>query len=344
MIFYNVLLIIAEILLSSYPQLIKLVNTNLFSQLSIRFITFTILGLLFTFLFDCNISNGLGNILKILFTYSLWQYISLGLISILHVLTSYSAFHLLSSGISYTLFYTYPLFNIIGRILLYGEHIPINKLLYFIFPIIGVYLISTNGHTNPTQTSGNNTQTQSENIDYIVYGVFAGLLSAITETIVYLIIKNQKLSTSPFQNIILFYLLGAIITISLLIYNYIYTTTTTTTSITTTTKPTPTTMPIPNDTNTEMPTSIFFSNLEWSISGNDLKNALLFTIFIGFFGTIMRFFLIPRISTLTFNSLIFLGIIFAYIWGYYLSYEKIDIIHIIGSLLIIMTIFMVNRK
>ena len=132
MIFYNVLLIIAEILLSSYPQLIKLVNTNLFSQLSIRFITFTILGLLFTFLFDCNISNGLETILKTLFTYSFWQYISLGLISILHVLTSYSAFHLLSSGISYTLFYTYPLFNIIGRILLYGEHIPINKLLYFI--------------------------------------------------------------------------------------------------------------------------------------------------------------------------------------------------------------------
>ena len=340
MIFYNILLIIAEILLSSYPQLIKLVNTNLFSQLSIRFITFAILGLLFTFLFDCNISSGLGAILKTVFTYSFWQYISLGLISILHVVTSYSAFHLLSSGISSTLFYTYPLFNIIGRILLYGEHIPINKLLYFIFPVIGVYLISTNGHTTTTHVPENTNTPENTNIDYVVYGIFAGLLSAITETIVYLIIKNQKLSNSPFQNIILFYLLGAIITISIIIYNYI--TTSNTTSNTATTNTYKNTI-IHNETNIQL-TSNFFSNLEWLISGNDLNYALIFTIFIGFFGTVIRYFLIPRISTLTFNSLIFLGIIFAYIWGYYLSNEKIDIIHIIGSILIIITIFMVNRK
>ena len=89
--------------------------------------------------------------------------------------------------------------------------------------------------------------------------------------------------------------------------------------------------------------SMWINNTYYTF-GNDLNYALIFTIFIGFFGTVIRYFLIPRISTLTFNSLIFLGIIFAYIWGYYLSNEKIDIIHIIGSILIIITIFMVNRK
>ncbi len=40
------LLVLAELGLSLYPQLIKLIDINLESQVVIRFITYTILGLL----------------------------------------------------------------------------------------------------------------------------------------------------------------------------------------------------------------------------------------------------------------------------------------------------------
>ena len=65
---------------------------------------------------------------------------------------------------------------------------------------------------------------------------------------------------------------------------------------------------------------------------------------IGFVGYILRFFTIPRLSTLTFNSLIFIGVIFSYIWGYIFSKEKIDKNSIIGTLLIMGSIFTINKS
>ena len=65
---------------------------------------------------------------------------------------------------------------------------------------------------------------------------------------------------------------------------------------------------------------------------------------IGFVGYILRFFTIPRLSTLTFNSIIFIGVIFSYIWGYIFSNENIDNNSIIGTLLIMVSIFKINSK
>jgi drug/metabolite transporter (DMT)-like permease len=53
--------------------------------------------------------------------------------------------------------------------------------------------------------------------------------------------------------------------------------------------------------------------------------------------------LIPKLNTLKFNSLIFIGVIFAYIWGYLLSNENIYLENILGSGLILFAIFMMNK-
>lgn len=54
--------------------------------------------------------------------------------------------------------------------------------------------------------------------------------------------------------------------------------------------------------------------------------------------------MIPKLSTLLFNSLIFVGVIFSYLWGYFLSKEPITYSNLSGTILIVMSIFFINNK
>lgn len=302
-----IILLFSEIALSLYPQLIKLVNTNLETQLATRFITYSTLSLIITLFYNPN---------KIFFNYSLQEYIGLGSINIIHVLASYIAFRILSSGTSYTLFYTYPIFNLIARSLLYKEKILLNHYIYIIIAIIGVYLL-TNKQLKQSK----------ENVkDYLIIGLFAGIISAITESIIYLFVKDKK-NQSPFQDITRFYLLGGIISILLTIYSNIIKT--------------------DNFENKPSSNTDFFelfkiNKIKINLDKDQIITLVLFNAIIGFIGYILRFYIIPKISTLQFNSLIFIGVIFAYIWGFILSNEKIYLENIIGSLLILSSIYLIN--
>ena len=70
---------------------------------------------------------------------------------------------------------------------------------------------------------------------------------------------------------------------------------------------------------------------------------ILFNAIVGFVGHLLRFIMIPKLSTLLFNSLIFTGVIFSYIWGYILSNEPITYSNLSGTLLILMSIFLINE-
>ena len=70
---------------------------------------------------------------------------------------------------------------------------------------------------------------------------------------------------------------------------------------------------------------------------------ILFNAIIGFSGYLLRFIMIPQLSTLLFNSLIFTGVIFSYIWGYILSNEPITYNNVSGTLLILSSIFLINK-
>jgi drug/metabolite transporter (DMT)-like permease len=304
---YFITLFFSEITLSLYPQLIKLVNTNLETQLASRFITYSILSLIVTLFY---------NPYNLFFNYSLSEYIGLGSINIVHVLSSYIAFRILSSGTSYTLFYTYPIFNLIARSLFYKEKILLHHYIYIIIAIIGVYLITNKQLEEKKDTTK----------DYLIIGLSAGIISAITESIIYLFVKNQK-RQSPFQDINRFYLFGGFISIILAIY-----------SNTTT-----------QDTfeNKESNNSHFFeiftiNKIKIDLDKNKIITLVLFNALIGFIGYVLRFYIIPKISTLQFNSLIFIGVIFAYVWGFFLSNEQIYLENVLGSFLILTSIYLIN--
>lgn len=306
----TLILILSEIGLSLYPQLIKLVNTNIETQLAIRFITYSFLAAAISLLTNTEI-----------FKYSLIENIAFGSINLIHVFTSYLAFKLLSSGVSYTLFYTYPIFNLLGRVLLFNEQFSIKQFVYIITAIFGVYLV-----TNKPQSNNNNIESWSLSTTEI--GIIAGLLSAITESIIYLFVKNVKKEhgITPFQELTRFYILGGIIGITFIAYSYYQTTNTTNTQ----------TLDTPKNS------SIYLEQFDISLKFDSLIGIILFNALIGFIGYVLRFYIISRTNTIKFNSLIFLGIIFAYIWGFILGGEIIKIENLIGSFIIIFTIYMIN--
>jgi hypothetical protein len=305
---YSQLVIVSEIALSLYPQLIKLIPTTLDIQLVVRFITYSILALSSLPIFET---------LKALKTIPITSSIIMGLVNILHIASSYYSFKTLSSGFSYSLFYTYPIFNLLGRSIFNNEKItPINYL-YIAIAIVGVYLVYYKQSHRNISTS-ENTEDTEKNDNQKEKGLIAGICSAITESLIYFMVKNDIPTISPFIQIIKTYLLGGILSIGYISYISYKTIQ-------------------PPETSSELITD---TKLDW----NAWITIILFNALIGFVGYVLRFYLIPKISTLTFNSLIFTGVIFAYIWGYILGGEPIYLENILGSGLILGSIYMINKN
>jgi drug/metabolite transporter (DMT)-like permease len=72
-----------------------------------------------------------------------------------------------------------------------------------------------------------------------------------------------------------------------------------------------------------------------SVTTNGLIAILLFNTFVGFVGYALRFYMIPKVSTLIFSSLSFFGIVSAYIFGLIGASETPSWIQLCGALAII---------
>jgi drug/metabolite transporter (DMT)-like permease len=162
--FYESLTFLSEIVLSAYPILIKKVPATLTAQTTIRMVTFTILAGIAAALTGSPLMQGatLANVL------------GPGLLNLVHVGSSYTAFEALPAGNAMALFYTYPVWNILGAAATFGEHIEPRILPWIATAIVGSVLIA-----QPTLGNWN------------IYGVIAALLAAVTETGIYLWFRKE---------------------------------------------------------------------------------------------------------------------------------------------------------
>jgi drug/metabolite transporter (DMT)-like permease len=163
--------IISESLLSLYPVFVKNIQLPMATQLWSRFFTYTVISFFFI---DKSIIPLLLSIPGILLMF----------VTILHVYVSYKGFMLLESGISYALFYTYPLFIYLGT---YYSIDP-----YFIFPMIGTWIM------------------YQDNKKINLWGIGMILLAAITEAMIYFIVRRIK-TPNPWNHVFISYVLGAIL-------------------------------------------------------------------------------------------------------------------------------------
>ncbi len=275
--FYETLTFASEIVLSAYPILIKKVPASLTAQTTLRMITFAILAAIATAITGNPLLQGstLSNVL------------GPGLLNLLHVGSSYSAFEALPAGNAMALFYTYPVWNILGAAATFGEQIDFSTLPWIGAALLGAFLIA-----EPTRSNWN------------AYGIIAALLAAITETGIYLWFRKEP-EISSWTTMARMYGGSALLLLPLFLLGV----------------------------------------LAWGSQGSGaLQSMVLFNVFIGFVGYAMRFYTIPHISTVTFSSISFFGIIAAYLLGWVFVGEIPHFQQGIGAALIVLANLFLLKK
>jgi drug/metabolite transporter (DMT)-like permease len=177
----NTSVVISEVLLSLYPILVKVVPTNFDTGLLARFGVFTVASLIFY--------SGQPIHLGKVFLY--------GLVTLFHVVTSYTAFSNLSAGTSMSLFYTFPIMNIIAGILFLGETISFRAIFFVLLGFAGTLLLSQEIPNEEVKGEKPIEVPQS-------LAIWAGLLAAFSETLMFLVIRDTK-TTNPIDSMLQLY-------------------------------------------------------------------------------------------------------------------------------------------
>jgi drug/metabolite transporter (DMT)-like permease len=277
----------SESVLSLYPVLVKQLRSSLTSQVFQRCMVYGLLAVLF---------GGIGSMTNLFSSDSnILLFLGLGIVNLAHVWTSYRAFQKLPGGAALTLFYTYPILNILGAWLVFGEKINASALPYFALIMAGVYLLIT-ATGKAKEVPGEVKEVFSEENDTDKKGfkwldVLAGLGAAITETLIYLMLYSRRAEkgVNMFTSVQRVYGSSALLMLPLLFAG-----------------------------------KIDFIGGEMKLMG--LWNALL-----GFTGYAARFAAIPLVSPLLFSALSLFGIVIGYLWGFLFGQETISGRGLLGS-------------
>jgi drug/metabolite transporter (DMT)-like permease len=271
----------SEVALSLYPILIKAVPVSLNTQLLSRFLTFTVLAailakpsaLLQTWATSAGILRSSG----------------LGAITLAHVATSYYAFKELPAGVAMSLFYTYPILNLLGGVLLFGESVSWFQVLMMGLCFVGVLFVSFGSAGSATKSE----EGEAKGVHW--KGVASALAASLTEVAMYFAVRTAKVPDPFFATLELYP--GALFGMLGLLFA------------------TKTTGTINMSPSVWLPMTLF--------------NAL-----IGFVGYNMRFYAIPKVSTLVFSLLSFIGVVSSFGFGWLFASETPSVMSALGAALI----------
>ena len=182
----------SETVLSLYPILIKVVPTNLGTQTLARFLIYPLAALLV---------GGFGPLLSAYKGDALGRNAAMGALNVTHIAASYFAFKELPAGVAMSLFYTYPLWNLIGASLFLGESVPWHLLPIVAIALFGTFLVATSKAEVVSGADLDEKKTLS------VRGILAALISSVTETAIFLAVRGA-VGQSPFYTIHQLYLGG----------------------------------------------------------------------------------------------------------------------------------------
>lgn len=178
--------ITAEIALALHPILIKQVGVSLPTQLFARLGIYSALA------------TGLSSPADRKFSWGSWpaatQSIVFGLMNLLHIGSSYLSYEHLPAGSALALFYTYPFFNILAGVLFLGDSFDFKLLPLLAMAFLGVVLISkyTKDGNGDDQGTEQKEGFENKSKKSIAIGVAASLISALTETMIYMIAKTGQ--------------------------------------------------------------------------------------------------------------------------------------------------------
>lgn len=288
--------LVSDSLLSLYPVFVKKISIPMDLQLWTRLITYVLISLFFI---------NLNWIIPNIFTSSA---IALAIINIVHIYTSYEGFTNLDSGVAYSIFNIYPLLILLMA--------GVSWRFEYLYAIGGLILFVYSSYLQEIKNKNNKILTN------FAYGFGMMLVAALTEALIYFVVKNLK-TDNNWNQLFIAYFFGAILTSIWVVKKYLldnyegFDTNSTNTTNTTDT----------NDTNdTEKSDKLGLVGLAIIING-----------IIGALGYWLRFYSVYRLEPSIYAMLSFFGIIMAYFYGVIINSESIDWYKIVGTGLIILS-------
>lgn len=287
----------SEAILALYPILLRTLPTNLFTQWFARFLTFPLLATLAE---------------PKPFRWSITTLVA-GVINLVHIGASYVCFRLLPAGIALSVFYLYPIFNLLAGALFLGDRLTPLVAVLVLLAVAGVYLLATSEPSATATQEPTATATQEpsatqepfkepkdpEDPHATTKGIVAGVVAALTETLLYLYIRIDPAAASPFHAIQQLYPVG----LSVLLV------------------------------------ALALRPALLDLRPQTLVPLLAFNALIGFTGYAVRFHAIPHVSTLVFSLLSFVGVVFGYLWSHWLTTDETHPRAWLGSALIVLAAF-----
>jgi drug/metabolite transporter (DMT)-like permease len=308
---YESFVLLSEVLLSAYPILIKRVNASVFFQTGLRMAIYTVLAATAALVTGSPLAAA-----------GLWstESIATGFLNLIHVGASYTAFEQLPAGNAMALFYLYPMFNILGAAAVLGESLPLSQLPWIALAFAGALLLA-----QPTAKN------------WTLVGVVCALLAAATETGIYLWFKTKSepnverfedkdkdkgvdsqpsedkgmdsqpsedkgMDSQPWTKMIQLYgssgILWALVALVLGSLG-------------------------------------FLAKGTFRLTAAGLGAIALFNALVGFNGYALRFFLIPRVSTVVYSVLSFFGVVSAYGLGWLFQGEVPTLTQVAGAVAIV---------
>jgi len=279
-----ILKLVSESLLSFYPAMVKYIPYPVYNQLQVRLFIYTIISAIF--------SSQLTHLLPFLISPI---GILLAITNLFHVWSSYVGFKNLDAGVSYSLFYIYPLL-----IILFAGN---TFRWYFLLPLLGVYFLTKSQNQAHSQKS--------------MIGILAILGAAVSEAMIYFIVKKIQ-NGNKWDTLFIAYFFPAVAVTLYLIF---------------TKKLIPTVPEQKNDILSQSDKKEEkFANLGAS---KYFILLLLGNAIIGAIGYYLRFYTIDRLPSSLYGILSYVGIVMAYVYGYILNNDEVTLQKIIGSVIII---------
>ena len=226
---------------------------------------------------------------------------ALGATNLIHIATSYEAFRHLPAGQAMSLLYTYPLWNLIFMGTFGGETIPVLSYAFMGLASVGAFLLNMD--------PGLATSTALVKSPNPVWGVFMGLLMALSESTMVVLLKLIGWR-DPAKSVFIVNSSASIWLAAVLFIQEIVGS-----------------------------TANLFGSGERKWNGNwwDAAALTLFHSVTLFGGYWLRYYAVPRLSTTTYAMLSYAGLIASYLFGIFFVKETPGWISIAGAALIVIS-------
>jgi len=268
--------LVSEGLLGLYPIFIRKIPLDLDIQMWTRLIAFVLISIFFinySYVTNTLLSN---------------EGMALAIVNMAHIYTSYEGFDNLDSGISFSIFNIYPLLILLLSGVLWTPA--------YIYAILALILFIYSNYSKIDSKKDDSS---------FRYGMIMIILAALTEAIMYFIVKNLP-TDNNWNHVFIAYFMGSIL---LTIY---------------------------------IVKSNKFENINLNSSWIIVIIGLLINAVIGCLGYYLRFNSITNLDTGTYATLSYTGIVMAYIYGILFNDEQITNYSIIAPTLIIYSNYLIR--